>query len=90
MQYCALFNLHLAAHSLKLALHTCRSALLLLPHLYYFMSADNKDKAEIAFAGSVEPDQINICVREQGKAIEIPIVFPILHSVFLLVTHLAQ
>jgi len=24
-------------------------------------------KAEIALAGSVEPDQINICVREQGK-----------------------
>ena len=24
-------------------------------------------KAEIAFAGSVEPDQINICVREQGE-----------------------
>ncbi len=34
------------------------------------MNIERKDKAEIAFAGSVEPDQTNICVREQGEYIE--------------------
>ncbi len=50
------------------------------------MDVDNKDKAEIALAGSVEPDQTNICVREQSKAPEIIGGFSTLHSVFLFVT----